>query len=134
MHGNKPWPKEEEEEEEELEEEEEEAEEQERIEARLLPITCEIFKCIDRRLDDQVLLYSKIPAIIEFGIEFSKLANQNRLLVLLPKIVHFSRSVIDGTLPGEPAVVLYPLRLISIDISKSLTDRLGLVEDVPNCI
>ncbi|KRX86024.1 hypothetical protein T4E_1195 [Trichinella pseudospiralis] len=56
----------------------------------------------------------------------------NRWLVPLPKIVRFSRSVIDGTLHGESAVVLYPPRLMSIDTSKSLTDRLGLVEDVPN--
>ncbi|KAL1227751.1 Fatty acid amide hydrolase [Trichinella pseudospiralis] len=63
-----------------------------------------------------------------------KLTNQNRWLVPLPKIVRFSRSVIDGTLHGESAVVLYPPRLMSIDTSKSLTDRLGLVEDVPNCI
>ncbi|XP_003372645.1 conserved hypothetical protein [Trichinella spiralis] len=58
----------------------------------------------------------------------------DRRLVPLPKIVRSSRSVIDGTLPGEPAVVLYPPRLMSIDTSKSLTDWLGLVEDVPNCI
>ncbi|KRY11727.1 hypothetical protein T12_2954 [Trichinella patagoniensis] len=44
------------------------------------------------------------------------------------------RIVIDGTLSCEPAVVLYPPSLMSIDTSKSLTDWLGLVEDVPNCI
>ncbi|KRX24324.1 hypothetical protein T07_1661 [Trichinella nelsoni] len=67
-------------------------------------------------------------------VDHGSLTNQDRRLVPLPKIVRFSRSVIDGTLPGEPAVLLYPPRLMSIDTSKSLTDWLGLVEDVPNCI